>query len=72
MQSKDFTDIDCEPVGQVKLKLLPLPCVVLVHEGSTTEDILDTAIGPTLACRKTAGDLVCLKYGDIPKGDTSR
>ena len=72
MQSKDFTDIDCEAVGQMKLKWLPLPCIILAHERSTTQDILDTAIGPTLARRKTAGDLVCLKYGDIPKGDTSR
>ena len=72
MQSKDFTDINSESVGQMELEWLPLPCRILLHERSAAENVLDTAISPALARRKAPWELVWLRDRDILQGHAGR
>ena len=72
MQSKDFTDINSESVGQMELEWLPLPCRILLHERSAAENVLDTAISPALARRKAPRDLVWLRDRNTLQGHAGR
>ena len=40
VQSKDFTDINSESVGQMELEWLPLPCRILLYERSAAENVM--------------------------------